>query len=217
MEKWGMVIDLRKCINCKGCEVVCSQTNSVPNKSRRKVFEFETDSDDLIVYLPMSCMQCSEPPCLDACPTTATHQRPDGIVDINADLCVGCGYCVVSCPYDARTIVDGKAVNFMSFDAKADYQAYESIMGICTKCNLCADKIDQGLQLGLVPGRDKEATPSCINTCPSNALYFGDLNDSDCEINKLLEEENCEALHEEMGTEPSIFYILPDGYSFKPM
>jgi phenylacetyl-CoA:acceptor oxidoreductase 27-kDa subunit len=218
MPKWGMIIDLRKCINCEGCEIVCSQTNEVPLNSRREIWDFglQIDSDKMRVFMPMSCLQCNQPPCLDVCPTTATYKRVDGIVDIDSDLCIGCGYCVVSCPYNARTIIDDKVINyhFFKFIENVGFQEFESIMGTCTKCNFCAEKIDKGLEMGLEPGKHEEATPSCVNTCPANALHFGDLSDPYSKVNQILQEESCEVLHEGAETDPSLFYILPDGYTF---
>lgn len=206
MSKWGMVIDLRKCINCKICEVVCSQTNMVPERSRRKVFDFGPvdDAGGIRISFPMSCMQCENPPCLNVCPTTATYQRSDGIVGIDNELCIGCGYCIVGCPYNARSIIEEESSND---------PGVESFLGICTKCDFCVTKVDDGLERGLRPGIDPEATPSCVNSCTTNALHFGDLNDPESEVSRLVRDEKAERLHEDMGTESSVYYILPEGYT----
>lgn len=214
MPQWGMVIDLRQCFNCKTCEVVCSQTNEVPKRSRRTVFDFGVNKDTggVRISLPMSCMQCAEPPCLDVCPTTATYQRSDGIVSIDNDMCIGCGYCIVGCPYNARSIIHSN--DHLYKNEAVENSPVDSILGICTKCDFCADKIDKGVKQGARPGYDPEATPSCVNSCTANALHFGDLLDPESKVSRLIAEENIECLHDEAGTEPSLFYILPEGYSF---
>jgi Fe-S-cluster-containing dehydrogenase component len=89
-------------------------------------------------FVPMGCMHCEDPPCMHVCPSTATRKRADGIVTIDPDLCIGCAYCAVACPYDARFKVDG----------------------IATKCTFCVERIDHGLAHGLVPGIDPDATPA---------------------------------------------------------
>jgi phenylacetyl-CoA:acceptor oxidoreductase subunit 1 len=213
MPKWGMVIDLQKCINCKACEVACTQTNNVPRESRRNVFDFGQDQikDEIRISLPMSCMQCEAAPCLDVCPTKATYQRNDGIVDIDPDLCIGCGYCIVGCPYNTRSIIQ-EEISGEDDDLIAD-NGIDSFLGTCTKCNFCVEKVDSGIKQGLSPGIDQEATPSCVNMCSSKALYFGDLQDPDSNVSKLVKEENVECLHPEVGTKPSLYYVVPEDYT----
>src|SRR4030042_6279227 len=103
MAKWGMVIDLQKCVGCGTCKEVCDQVNNVPWGSYwRRVVEVDVNPKGGHLYLTMSCMHCDIPPCLKVCPTKATYRRSDGIIGIEKDLCVGCAYCVIACPYEDR-------------------------------------------------------------------------------------------------------------------
>jgi phenylacetyl-CoA:acceptor oxidoreductase subunit 1 len=158
-------------------------------------------------------MHCTEAPCQEVCPTTATYYRPDKIVDIKYELCVGCGYCIVACPYHARTIIFNKKCNY---DAEATPQELDKgspnfdHIGICKKCNFCLPRVDAGLESGLQPGLDPEATPMCVNSCSSEALYFGDLDDPTSKVSRLIRENKTARLQEELGTDPSLYYIVND-------
>ncbi|MDL2121675.1 MAG: 4Fe-4S dicluster domain-containing protein [Deltaproteobacteria bacterium] len=217
MARWGMVIDLRKCIGCKACTVVCEETNQVPPNRWRRVNDCGISEypERQRLFLPMSCMHCGEPPCLEVCPTTATYRRPDGIVDINYELCVGCGYCILACPYQARTIFHDES----NFETGTKLQkpglADPNIdrIGVCTKCNFCLPRVDAGLAKGLQPGLDPEASPACVISCSANALNFGDLDEPDSVVSRLIRENKTARLQEELGTDPSVYYIV-DGMPF---
>lgn len=210
-----MVIDLRKCVGCGACTAICSQTNKMQINMWRRVFDcgISDPPERQRVLLPISCMHCTEAPCQEVCPTTATYSRTDKIVDIKYDLCVGCGYCIVACPYHARTIIFNKKYNY---DAEATSQELDKVgpnldhIGICKKCNFCLPRVDAGLGSGLQPGLDPEATPMCVNSCSSEALYFGDLDDPTSNVSRLIRENKTARLQEELGTDPSVYYIAND-------
>jgi phenylacetyl-CoA:acceptor oxidoreductase subunit 1 len=216
MSRWGMVIDLRKCIGCNTCSAACSQSNNIPNYFWRKVNDcgISGNSDSQRLFLPMSCMHCSEAPCLEVCPTTATFRRPDGIVDINHKLCVGCGYCILACPYKARAIFHhgSNFDNHNELQKRAINDSDVDRIGVCTKCNFCLPIIDSGLARGQSPGNDPEASPMCVISCSSNALYFGDLDDPNSMVSKLIQENKTTRLHEQLGTAPSVYYIQIPGW-----
>lgn len=211
MPRWAMVIDLRNCIGCGTCQEICNQLNNVPpGGSWRRLVErtIKTDSTQKRLFLTMSCMHCDDPPCLEVCPTGATYQRVDGIVDIKEGLCVGCGACVLACPYKARSI--NFAEKMSCYDKDGNELNMQDRIGICTKCDFCLKVVDAGLENGQQPGVDPDATPKCVRYCLGNALYFGDRDDPKSEISRLISENQTVCLQEELGTNPSVYYIPDD-------
>ncbi len=210
MARWVMVVDLRKCIGCGTCIEICAQINSSCAPWRQLVDRaMEGISKDQRLFLTMSCMHCGKPPCLEVCPTRATYRRPDGIVDINYDLCVGCGGCVVACPYRARFITHADRIREeVLAGLKSLRESVPDRIGICTKCNFCLHHIDASQIKDLKPGVNPEATPICVRFCISDALEFGDLDDHESSVSKLIRENKTARLLEELGTDPSIYYIL---------
>jgi phenylacetyl-CoA:acceptor oxidoreductase 27-kDa subunit len=211
MPRWGMVIDLRKCIGCATCREVCDQSDERPPGVSRSVIEKGKGSDaqEERFFITMSCMHCEHPLCQDTCPTGATYRRPDGIIEIRENLCIGCGACIVACPYRARSICREDVIRWQEFsDRSAKEEFTTDRIGICTKCNFCSGIIDTGLQKGMKPGEDPEATPLCVRFCIAEALYFGDLDDKESKVSKLIQENKITRLLEEMDTDPSIYYIL---------
>jgi phenylacetyl-CoA:acceptor oxidoreductase subunit 1 len=160
------------------------------------------------VFMPTGCQHCAKPPCLDVCPSAATQQRDDGIVTIDYDVCIGCASCAVACPYDARYIVDDQEYAYgesptedETVNGKGDY------VGVASKCNFCVDVIDAGVARGLTPGEDAEATPACVNSCISGAMTFGDIDDPESTVSKLLLETKYFRLKLDEGTSPGFYYI----------
>jgi len=154
-----------------------------------------------------------EAPCVKVCPTEATQQREDGIVWIDQDKCVGCRYCVIACPYQNRTFLskDKDRGYFPGYELtgfeKRGKKLYPHTVGTTEKCNFCMERIDAGLAKGLKPGVDREATPACVNACQARALVFGDLDDPDSEVRRLIREKAAFQLHPEYDTDPSIYYV----------
>lgn len=176
--RWGMVIDLSKCIGCQACTVSCIHENAVPENSFRTIvstYEVREGDAAAMVMLPRLCNHCADAPCIPVCPVGATWQRDDGIVVVDGDRCVGCAYCVQACPYDARFI--------NAETEKAD------------KCTFCAHRVDAGL------------LPACVESCVGGARIFGDLADPGSTVSKLLASNEAKVLKPEMGTQPKVFYL----------
>jgi len=209
-----MAIDLRACVGCQTCTTACRHANATPPGVQwRKVLDVEQGEfpDVKRTFVPVGCMHCEDPPCMHVCPSTATKQRPDGIVTIDYDLCIGCGYCAVACPYQARHIVHEREFAYREGPTKSEAARFdEKRMSVATKCTWCVDRIDSGLAKGLKPGVDPEATPACVNSCIANAYTFGDLHDSDSNVSKKVGETKWFRMHEELRTEPHIYYILDE-------
>lgn len=217
--RWGMVMDLRSCIGCRACTVACKAENDVSLGRFRTVVQEETWGtfpNTKKAFLPIMCNHCEGnkkdkvPPCVKACPEYpgerrkwtspsgkkiryrhgATYKRPDGLILIDKSLCIGCGKCIDACPYGVR-----------SFDpfTKAGKDPKKQA---ADKCDMCAHRVDNGVE------------PACVNTCQGRSRIFGDLNDPESEVSKLVKEHNLDTadnvlLHEE-GTVPRVFYIDPD-------
>jgi protein NrfC len=181
---YGMVFDQNKCVGCRDCRIACNETNKLPKGVTRLLLELQ---DDKIEgkrgyaadrrYVRVSCQQCSDAPCVTVCPTGAAHRDPKtGIVTMYADKCVGCKYCIVACPYNAR---------FINEETK-----------VADNCDFCLHtRLEKGQQ------------PACVEACKYDALVFGDLNDPNSYINKLLAVKDSVRIRPELGTEPSLRYI----------
>ncbi|MCP5088687.1 MAG: 4Fe-4S dicluster domain-containing protein [Rhodobacteraceae bacterium] len=211
MTRYAFVADLNRCVGCQTCTSACKHANATaPGVQWRKVLDFETGEFPTVnrAFLPVGCMHCESPSCRDVCPSTATGKRDDGIVTIDYDKCIGCAYCAVACPYQARYRVDKPSAAYggkaMRHEAKREDPAR---LGVAQKCTLCVDRIDEGLAQGLVPGIDMEATPACVASCISGALQMGDLDDPESNVSKLLSERRHFRMHEELGNGPGTYYL----------
>jgi phenylacetyl-CoA:acceptor oxidoreductase subunit 1 len=213
--RWGMVINLVKCTRCHACVAACRIEHFLPlGMSWLRLIAWETsEAGQELSTIPVRCNQCKEAPCVEVCPAEATKKREDGIVYVDNNKCVGCRYCVIACPYQNRTFLSkDKDPGYFPGHPKTRFEKagnklYPHIKGTTEKCNFCLERIDAGMSKGYKPGVDREATPACVNTCQARALTFGDLNDPDSEVAKLIKERNAFSLHPEYGTEPSVYYI----------
>jgi molybdopterin-containing oxidoreductase family iron-sulfur binding subunit len=210
--KWTMAIDLRKCTGCNACVNACRSENALPpGVVYRIVVEEESGTYPNVGerYVPRPCMQCDNPPCVPVCPVSATYKRPDGVVAIDYDKCIGCRYCITACPYGARTF------DFGEFYTKAtpQVQPYEterpsfdygkkwrrngtkSPIGNARKCHFCLHRVEVGV------------LPACVTTCIGRATFFGDANDPESLIAELIAKPNAHRLKEELGTNPKVYYL----------
>ncbi|MFN2273413.1 MAG: 4Fe-4S dicluster domain-containing protein, partial [Anaerolineales bacterium] len=154
------------------------------------------------------CLHCQHAPCVEVCPVRATYVREDGLVIMDYDRCIGCRYCEVACPFDARKF---------NWEARSDENEFVPTWGVpevprrprgvVEKCTFCVQRIDSGLKKGLIPGEAREATPACVNVCPVGARVFGDLKDPESKISKVLDRQPTIRLRDELGTDGSVYYI----------
>lgn len=206
--RWGMVIDLQKCIGCDSCTIACKVENRTPpGVSYNVVLEQEFGQYPNVrrVSIPRPCMQCNEPPCVSVCPVNATYKREDGIVVIDAERCIGCRYCITACPYGARSFDFGESyeqemqgadqVTAPEYGVDRGARDDKPPVGTVRKCTFCLHRIAYGEE------------PACCETCIGDARWFGDLNDPDSKVSQLAASPRAFRLAEELGTEPNVYYL----------
>ncbi len=169
--RWGMLIDTGACKSgCNDCVTACNKENGLSGGTTatdsqwiRKI-DIKDISTQREVSLPMMCQHCEHPPCVDVCPTGASFKRADGIVLVDKHRCIGCRYCMMACPYKARSFVH-EPLHEQNPDVPRGKGTVES-------CTLCVHRIDQGGQ------------PACAEACTNKAILFGNLNDPNSEISQ---------------------------------
>ncbi|MBI2851513.1 MAG: 4Fe-4S dicluster domain-containing protein [Chloroflexi bacterium] len=216
--KYGMVIDVGACIGCRRCMWACQKENNTPSTISPlwiEVFELKSGTsvtghpsiEDLKQgattsytqsptegrwYLPAQCFHCENPPCVKVCPTGATYKDADGLVLMDYTRCIGCRLCVVACPYSARRF------NWWRGEVPAEETnplVPVRQIGVVEKCTFCVHRVRRGL------------LPRCVEVCPVRARHFGNLNDPESQVSKVLQENLSFRLMEELNTGPSIRYI----------
>ncbi|WP_434509930.1 sulfate reduction electron transfer complex DsrMKJOP subunit DsrO [Desulfitobacterium sp. AusDCA] len=203
-KKLGMVIDLKRCTGCTTCANACKMQNNVPMGMlwNRVLTEGGEEYDTAAgvypnvqkSFLPIACQHCENAPCVKACPVGATYKDEFGRVLINYDRCIGCRYCMAACPYNARVFNWQEPVREPGFNY-GDKNVPVRKVGVMEKCTMCKERTDIGLE------------PMCVKCCPARARKFGDLNDPESEVSRLIRERNGQQLLPEKGTKPQVYYL----------
>ncbi len=178
MARLAMVIDTAKCVGCMDCVVACKTENGVPEGFNRDWIVYDTQGKFPTLHMEIRserCNQCAEPPCVDCCPTGASHVHAyGGVVLVEKSMCIGCKACIASCPYDAR---------------------YVHPEGYVDKCTFCIHRVEKGMD------------PACVSVCPTHCMHFGDLDDPNSNVSRLLASRKNHNLVPEAGTEPHVYYL----------
>lgn len=203
-KKYGMVIDLRRCIGCHTCAIACKLENNVPmglfwNRVLTRGgpgLDIPEGSYPYLKreYLPVACQHCENAPCVKVCPVGATYKDPDGRVLIKYDRCIGCRYCMTACPYNARVFNWQEPLRIPGH-SYGSQGVPDRKRGVVEKCSFCQQLVDAG------------GEPFCVTCCPARARKFGDLNDPESEVSRLLRERPAERLLEDRGTRPQVYYL----------
>ncbi len=208
---WAMVIDLGACIGCERCVYACQATNDTAVGHLWNIVLRDEETFDKPVYLPRPCMHCEHAPCIEVCPVGATYHRPDGLVAMDYQRCIGCRYCMVACPYGARVFNwEENTGDNPQVPTWGTPEVRRRPRGVAEKCTFCSHRIDAGLERGLRPGYDREATPACCVICPTEARRFGDLKDPESPAARAMKGRQAVVLRSELGTNPRVYYLLPE-------
>lgn len=204
MTRFGFAINTGRCIGCHTCANACKMQNNVPTGMLwNRVLTQECDIIDGVVgqypnvsraYLPVACQHCENPACLRVCPTGATYKDESGRVEIAYDKCIGCRTCMAACPYNARVFNWSDAVRDPDFNY-GDKKVPVRQKGVVEKCTMCKERTDLGEE------------PMCVVCCPTKARVFGDLDDPNSEVSRIIREQRVDVLLEEQGTRPQVHYF----------
>lgn len=206
--RYGMVIDLGRCIGCNTCAVSCKNANNLPvgiwwNR-------ILTDGGDALdtargVYpdalemrhIPLNCQHCDNPACVKACPVGATHKDPEtGIVLQEYDQCLGCRMCMAACPYTGVRSFNWEEPKYYYDFPIGEQDAAVHQQHTAEKCTFCHQRV----------ARDEQ--PVCVQACPARARHFGDLDDPESEVSRLIADRENMQLQVEVGTGPSVYYLV---------
>lgn len=206
--RWGLLVDVSRCNdmgnaggegNCNDCVTACEMENGwgkgstdEANSNAQQLAQWmrkldvRNPLDDKTFSLPLMCQHCENPPCVEVCPTGASFKRDDGIVLVDRHICIGCRYCMMACPYSARSFVH---------EPLHDQRAHQPRgQGCVESCTLCVHRVDKGQD------------PACVEACPHDAMTFGDLNDPSSQISQVLAKVSNRELRQDLDLNAGVRY-----------
>ncbi|MGI9301140.1 MAG: sulfate reduction electron transfer complex DsrMKJOP subunit DsrO [Gammaproteobacteria bacterium] len=195
--RWGMLIDATQCTEgCDACVTACNNEHGLAGFDRPQTdaqwirkLTLRDRQTGKVTSLPMLCQHCEDPPCVDVCPTGASFKRDDGIVLVNQHTCIGCRYCMMACPYKARSFVHETLGDQLPHAPRGK--------GVVESCTFCVHRVD------------RDRTPACAESCEAeghSAMLFGDLNDPDSEISKRAQRVASRQVRADLGLSTAVRY-----------
>ena len=206
MTRLAIAIDLSRCTGCNTCAMACKMQNNVPDgmlwnrvltEGCERFDSAEGTYPNLSrTYLPLACQHCENPACERVCPTGATYKDDKGRVEIDYDKCIGCRMCMAACPYTGVRSFNWEEPAYYADFALGDADAAKHEKHTVEKCIFCTQRVARGEQ------------PACVADCIGRARHFGDLDDPNSEVSRLLASREYTQLHTEFGTKPSVYYLV---------
>ena len=206
-KRYGMVVDTKRCIGCNTCAVACKIENNLPsNIWWNRALTDGGDSPDTpsgvfpnlkMDFLTLQCQHCENPACVKVCPVGATYKDPEtGVVRQDYDKCIGCRMCMAACPYTGVRSFNWEEPQHVVPHALGDVDVPVHQKHVVEKCTFCWHRLAKGLE------------PACLEMCPGRGRFFGDLNDPDSEVSKLIASREYKQLLPDEGTKPSVYYLV---------
>lgn len=221
--RWGMAIDLDRCTGCEACVAACHAENNLPvstpeSAAKGRAFHwiridryYEGEFPNIKVkHMPVLCQQCDEAPCEPVCPVYATYHNAEGLNVQVYNRCVGTRYCANNCPYSVRYFnwFEPEWPEPLGLQLNPDVSVRP--VGVMEKCTFCVQRIKRSEMEASEEGRairDGEVQPACVQSCPAEAMVFGDLNDPESKVARLAASGRATQLLEDLGTKPKVFYL----------
>ena len=216
---FAYALNIGRCIGCRKCVYACMKENNLsrdPQIQYIRVLKMKKEGQGIDLessvhdypqeeageknhyYMPVQCQQCENPPCVKVCPVKATWQEDDGLVVVDYNWCIGCRYCEAACPYHARRFNFAKPkIPRVELNPDMGYLSNRPrYMGVMEKCTFCLHRTRNGRY------------PACLEACPTGARKFGDMNNPDSEVRRIVEKERVYVLKQDLGTIPRFYYVF---------
>ena len=223
MTRWGMVIDTDRCTGCGACAVACHAENNIQTVGEREAARgramhwirveryYEGEFPDVKVrFQPVMCQQCANAPCEPVCPVYATYRTPEGLNAMVYARCIGTRYCANNCPYTTRFFNWFGPQWPEPLERQLNPDVSVRAAGVMEKCTFCVQRIQDAQDVAKDEDRevrDGEIRTACSQSCPAQAIVFGDLDDPESRVAELAHAAQATHLLEDLSTEPSVIYL----------
>jgi Fe-S-cluster-containing dehydrogenase component len=220
--RWGMAVDLDRCIGCGACAVACYAENNIGMVGEKQILAgremawlrieryLDPEDERKIIFLPMLCQHCDNAPCESVCPVYAPHHSKEGLNNQIYNRCIGTRFCAQNCPYKVRRFnwLHWERPEPLPLQLNPDVTVRSK--GVMEKCSFCVQRIKNGHDVAKNEKRkirDGEVVPACVQTCPTHALVFGNLMDPQSRVRKLIEDRRAYQVLGYLNTKPAVIYL----------